>query len=55
MRAFFKTLFGDAANIAGAAVIVAVAAGLNRAGHPGWAVFAMPVAGLGVVGWLARH
>ena len=53
MKAFVKTLFGDTWNIAGVAVIVAVAAGLTGLGHPGWAVFAMPAAGLAVVGWLA--
>ncbi|MDR3531262.1 MAG: hypothetical protein P4L90_12010 [Rhodopila sp.] len=55
MKAFIKTLFGDASNIAGVALIVAVAAGLTGLGHPAWAVFAMPAAGLGVVAWLARH
>jgi hypothetical protein len=55
MRAFIKTLFGDAGNIAGVAVVVAVAAGLTGLGHAEWAVFAMPVAGLAVVGWLARR
>jgi hypothetical protein len=55
MKAFIKTLFGDRWNIAGVAVIVAVAAGLTGLGHAGWAVFAMPVAGLAVVGILARH
>jgi hypothetical protein len=55
MSAFIKTLFGDTRNIAGVAVIVAVAAALTALGHPGWAVFAMPVAGLGAIAWLARH
>jgi hypothetical protein len=53
MRAFVKTLFGDSWNIAGVAVVVAVAAGLTGLGHPEWAVFAMPVVGLAVVAWLA--
>jgi hypothetical protein len=55
MRAFVKTLFGDIWNVAGVAIIVAVGAGLTGLGHPGWAVFAMPVTGLGVVGVLVRH
>jgi hypothetical protein len=55
MKAFIKTLFGDIWNIAGVAVIVAVAAGLTGLGHPGWAVFAMPAASLCVVGWLAKN
>ena len=55
MKAFLKTLFGDAWNIAGVAVIVAVAGGLTALGRPGWAVFAMPAAALGVVAFLARH
>ncbi len=55
MKAFIKTLFGDTWNIAGVALIVAVAAGLAGFGHAGWAVFAMPAVGLGVVAWLANH
>ena len=55
MRAFVKTLFGDTWNIAGVAVIVAVAAGLTSLGHREWAVFAMPAIGLAVVAWLARR
>lgn len=55
MKAFIKTLFGDAWNIAGVTCVVAVAAGLTAAHHADWAVFAMPLAGLCVVGWLARH
>jgi hypothetical protein len=55
MRAFVKTLFGDGWNIAGVAVIVAVAAGLTGAGHASWAVFAMPAACLVVVAMLTRH
>jgi hypothetical protein len=55
MKAFIKTLFGDSWNIAGVALIVVVAAALTGLGHPGWAVFAMPAAGLGVVAWLAHH
>jgi hypothetical protein len=54
MKALAKTLFGDARNAAGVAVIVGVAAGLTWVGQADWAVFAMPVAGLAVVGWLAR-
>jgi hypothetical protein len=55
VKAFVKTLFGDARNIAGVAAIVAVAAGLTGLGHPGWAVVAMPAAGLAVIGWLTLH
>jgi hypothetical protein len=53
MRAFVKTLFGDGWNIAGVAAIVAVAVGLVGFGRADWAVVAMPVAALCVVGWLA--
>ncbi len=53
MKAFFKTLFGDARNVAGVAVVVALAAALTRIGHGAWAVVAMPVACLAAVGWLA--
>lgn len=55
MKAFAKALFGDARNLAGVAMVAAVAAALTGAGRADWAVFAMPVAGLCVVGWLARH
>jgi hypothetical protein len=55
VRAFVKTLFGGDRNIAGVALIVAVAAVLTGLRHAGWAVFAMPVAGLVVVAALARH
>jgi hypothetical protein len=55
MKAFIKTLFGDGWNLAGVALIVAVAATLTAIGHPAWAVFAMPLVGLAVVAALARH
>ena len=53
MNAFIKTLFGDARNIAGVVLIVAVAMGMIGAGHSGWAVFAMPAVALGVVSAVA--
>jgi hypothetical protein len=55
MKAFVKTLFGDAWNIAGVALVVAVAAGLTGVGRADWAVFAAPAAALGVVAFLAFH
>jgi hypothetical protein len=55
MRAFVKTLFGDAWNIAGVAVMVAAGGVLVALHRPDLAVFAMPVAGLGVVAILTRH
>jgi hypothetical protein len=54
VRAFVKTLFGDAWNIAGVALIVAVAGVLTAYGRADWAVIGMPVAVLVVVGWLAH-
>jgi hypothetical protein len=54
MKAFVKTLFGDTPNIAGVALIVAVAV-LTGTGHADWAVFAMPVVGLAVIAALAYH
>ncbi len=54
MKALVKTLFGDARNLAGVALLVAIASGLTAIGHAGWAVFAMPAAALAVVAWLAR-
>jgi hypothetical protein len=55
VKAFLKTLFGDARNIAGVAVVVAIAAVLTEIGHGGWAVVAMPAACLAAVAWLACH
>ena len=55
MKAFSKTLFGDAWNIVGVAVIVAVAEGLTALHHADWAAFAMPAAGLCVIAWLTRR
>jgi hypothetical protein len=55
MKAFVRTLFGDGWNIAGVAVIVAIGAALTQAGHPGWAVFAMPAGALAAVAWLVRR
>ena len=55
MKALFKTLFGDLRNIAGIGVILGMAAGLVAVGHGDWAVYAVPLAGLGVVAWLAGH
>jgi hypothetical protein len=55
MRAFIKTLFGDAWNIAGVALMIAVAGVLVALHRPDLAVFAMPATGLGVVAILARH
>lgn len=55
MRAFIKTLFGDAHNVAAVAGVVAVAAVATESGHPAWAIIAMPIAALGAVAWLVRH
>ena len=55
MSAFIKTLFGDAWNIAGVALVVAVGGGLVALNRADLAIFAMPAAGLGVVAILARH
>lgn len=55
MKAFAKTLIGDARNVAAVAIIVAVASCLTGIGHPDWAVYAMPVTGLAMVAWLAGH
>jgi len=55
MKAFIKTLFGDAYNLAAVACVVAVAAAATGAGHPDWAVVATPIAAMGAVAWLVRH
>ena len=55
MKALLKTLVGDTRNIAGVALVVAVAAVLTKLHHADWAAFAKPVAGLSVAAWLARH
>ncbi len=54
MRAFLKTLFGDARNVAVVALLVAVEAGLVRAGLGREAVFLVPLAVMAGVAWLAR-
>jgi hypothetical protein len=54
VSALIKALFGDVRNAAGVAIVVAVAAALSETGHGAWAAFAMPIAALAVVGWLAR-
>ena len=55
MRAFVKTLFGDTWNIIGVVLMVTVAVVLTTLGHAALAVVAMPLAGLGVIAWLARR
>jgi hypothetical protein len=55
MKAFAKTLFGDAYNVAAVACVVAVGALAAGVRHPEWAVFAMPLAALAAVAWLVRH
>lgn len=55
MKAFAKTLFGDAYNVAAVACVVAVGALAVGVGRPGWAALAMPAAALGGVAWLVRH
>jgi len=55
MRAVVKTLFGDGRNVVAVGVVVGLAELLNAAGHAEWAVYAMPVAILAAVAWLALN
>ena len=53
MKAVIKTLFGDARNVAGVAIVVAVAVALTETGHASLAPYAVPLTILALVGWLA--
>ncbi len=55
MKAFVKTLFGDAHNITVVAIILAVEVALIQSGHPAAAAYLVPPLTLGGVGWLAWH
>ena len=55
MKALFKTLFGDSRNLAGVGLMIAVAAALTAAGQAAWAVFLVPIVGVGVIFALASH
>lgn len=55
MRAFIKTLFGDAHNVAVVALLLAVELGLGASGYRGAAAFLVPPLALAGVGWLAWH
>ena len=54
MKALIKTLFGDAHNVAGVAIVGAVALALIATHHASLAPYAVPLITLAVVGWLAR-
>ena len=53
MRAFLKTLFGDAHNVAVVALLLAVALALTCTGHPHAAAYILPPLTLLGVAWLA--
>jgi hypothetical protein len=55
MKAFVKTLFGDAYNVAAVAAVVATGVLATVTGHASWAALAMPCVALAAVAWLARH
>lgn len=55
MAAFFKTLFGDARNIAVVAVLLAIEVFLVHTGHGAAAILTVPVATLAGVAWLATR
>lgn len=55
MRAFIKTLFGDARNVVAVAGVLAVGGLATATGHASWAALAMPPATLLAVAWLARQ
>ncbi|MDA8383172.1 MAG: hypothetical protein M0037_08960 [Betaproteobacteria bacterium] len=55
MRALFKTLFGDRANLAVVAVVLALEGLLVHTGHARDAAFAVPVVTLAGISWLAMR
>lgn len=55
MKAFVKTLFGDAANVAVVLVLVAAAFGLIATGQGGIAVYVVPLLAMAGIVWLAHH
>jgi hypothetical protein len=55
VKAFVKTLFGDARNVAVVAILVAVAFGLVAAGQGGLAVYLVPLLAMAGIVWLAQH
>jgi hypothetical protein len=55
MKAFLKTLFGDARNVAVVAVILGVEIALRQSGHVVAAAYLVPPLTLVGIGWLARH
>jgi len=55
LRALSYALRREVLSFACIAAVVAVTAGLAVAGHADWAVFALPIMGLCVVGWLVHH
>ena len=55
MKAMFKTLFGDATNIAFVAVVLILEALLVNGGYARDAAFAVPVVILAGTGWLATR
>ncbi len=55
MKAMFKTLFGDSINMAFVAAVLALEALLVHGGFARDAAFAVPVAILAGIGWLASR
>ena len=55
MKAFLKTLFGDAWNVAIVALILAVEIALAQSGHAAAAAYLVPPLTLTGIGWLAWH
>jgi len=55
MKAFVKTLFGDAHNVAVVVILVAVSLGLVAAGQGALAVYLVPLLAMAGIIWLAHH
>ena len=55
MRAFFKTLFGDAWNLSAVAAVMTAEIALTQTGNGTIAAWLIPLLVLATVAWLARY
>jgi len=55
MRAFCRTLFGDAWNLSVVAAIMVIAVSLSETGNTAALPYLVPIAVLAGVGWLVRR
>ena len=55
MRAFFKTLFGDAWNLTAVGSVMAAEVAITQSGNGAVAAYLIPALALASVAWLARR